>query len=73
MKNLDTRLTFTLGLALATASLAGAQDRVSSITGKLPQGDSRIEVGLAYAQSIVEVPPPSAEPRRSRTTRKTGP
>ena len=52
MKNLDTRLTFTLGLALATASLAGAQDRVSSITGKPPQGDSRIEVGLAYAQSI---------------------
>lgn len=52
MKNLDTRLTFALGLALATASLAGAQDRVSSITGQPPQGDSRIEVGLAYAQSL---------------------
>ena len=54
MKNLETRLSFALGLLLALGSLARAQDRqpVSSITGTAPQGDSRIEVGLAFAQTL---------------------
>ena len=52
MKYLDTRSTFVLALAFAAGSLVSAQDRVSSITGQPPQGDSRIEVGLAFAQSL---------------------
>lgn len=54
MKNLNTRLSFALGLVLAAGSLAPAQDRqpVSSVTGTAPQGDSRIEVGLAFAQTL---------------------
>jgi opacity protein-like surface antigen len=58
MKNLNIRLPFTLGLALAlgSASLAQAQDKqpVSSVTGKPPQGDSRFEVGIAAAGSFSE-------------------
>lgn len=54
MKNLDTRLSLALGLVLATGSLAAAQDRqpVSGITGTAPKGDSRIEFGLAFAQTL---------------------
>ena len=52
MKNLNARPTLTLGLMLFAGSLATAQDRVSSITGSPAQGDSRIEVGLAFAQTL---------------------
>jgi hypothetical protein len=56
MKNLNLRLPFALGLALALApgSLASAQDKqpVSSITGKPARGESRVEVGLAVAESL---------------------
>lgn len=52
MTNLNGRTTFALGLALVAGSLANAQDRISSITGSPAQGDSRIEVGLAFAQTL---------------------
>jgi hypothetical protein len=43
-----------LGLAVSIASLAAAQDPepVSGITGKARRDESRIEVGLAFAQSV---------------------
>lgn len=43
-----------LGLALALGSLAQAQDKqpVSNITGQAPQGKSRIELGLAFGQTV---------------------
>ncbi len=52
MKNLDARLPLALGFLLFAGSLATAQDRVSSITGSPAQGDSRIEVGLSFAQTL---------------------
>jgi len=54
MKNLDTGMSIALALMLAAGSLAGAQDRqsVSNITGSAPVGDSRVEVGLAFAQTL---------------------
>ena len=52
MKNPETRMSIALGLMLAAGSVVAAQDRVSSITGQPPQGDSRIEVGLAFAQTL---------------------
>ena len=52
--NLGLTTTFALGLALSLGSLAAAQDKqpVSGITGQAPQGESRIELGLAFAQSL---------------------
>lgn len=54
MKNLETRMSIALGLVLTLGSLATAQDKqpVSGITGQAPQGESRIEVGLAFAQTL---------------------
>jgi hypothetical protein len=54
MKNPQIKSSFALGLAVSLGSLAAAQDRqpVSSITGQAPQGESRFEVGLAFAQSL---------------------
>ncbi|GEM_PF-1999861 len=54
MKNLGMKLPSALGLALALSSPAMAQDRqpVSGITGQTPVGPSRIEVGLAFAQTL---------------------
>lgn len=54
MKTLDLWMASALTLALAAASLAGAQDRqpVSNLTGQAPLGESRIEVGLAFAQTL---------------------
>jgi hypothetical protein len=52
VKNLNAGPTFALGLMLFAGSLAAAQDRVSNITGSPAQGDSRIEVGLAFAQTL---------------------
>lgn len=54
MKYLETRFSFALGLVLAAGSFAVAQDRqpVSSITGTAPKGGSRVEVGLAFAQTL---------------------
>lgn len=52
MKTLDIRRSLALGLVLAAGTLASAQDRVSGITGNPPPGDSRIEVGLAFAQTL---------------------
>lgn len=54
MKNLDLRVSLALGLILSSASLTEAQDKqpVSGITGQAPRGASRIEVGLAFAQTI---------------------
>jgi len=54
VKNLNGRTTFALGLALFAGSLANAQDRqpVSGVTGSPAQGDSRIEVGLSFAQTL---------------------
>lgn len=54
MKNLGIKTTIALSLTLALASLGAGQDRqpVSGITGQAPQGESRIEIGLAFAQSL---------------------
>ena len=54
MKNLEARMSIALGLMLAAGSLAGAQDKqpISNITGQAPVGESRIEVGLAFAETL---------------------
>lgn len=54
MNRLDFRTTFALGLVFVAGTLAGAQDRqpVSNLTGQAPVGESRIEVGLAFAQTL---------------------
>ncbi len=54
MKNLGMKMTIALGLALSLAGLGAAQDKqpISGITGQAPQGESRIEVGLAFAHSL---------------------
>ncbi len=54
MKNPGTGMPIALGLFLIFASPSLAQDRqpVSSSTGQAPRGKSRIEVGLAFAQTI---------------------
>jgi len=53
MKNLQ-KISIALGLMLAAGSFAGAQDQqpVSNITGKAPLGESRFEVGLAFAETL---------------------
>ncbi|MBX7187733.1 MAG: hypothetical protein K1Y01_21505 [Vicinamibacteria bacterium] len=51
MKNLDFQTTLALGLVLA-GTLASAQDRISAITGSPAPGDSKIEAGLAFSQSL---------------------
>ena len=57
MRNLDFRMTFALSLIVGAGALAGAQDKqpVSNITGQAPVGESRIEVGLAFAQTLGSV------------------
>lgn len=54
MENLQTRMSIALSLLLTAGSLAAAQDKqpVSGITGQAPRGESRIEVGLAFAESL---------------------
>jgi hypothetical protein len=54
MKNQYRSLALALALALVGGGLASAQDAqpVSSVTGYKPQGESRIEVGLAFAQVL---------------------
>ncbi len=54
MKNTQVKVSFALGLALSLGRLAAAQDAqpVSGITGQASQGESRIELGLAFAQSL---------------------
>jgi hypothetical protein len=54
MKGLDLGTTFVLGLVFGAGTLAGAQDKqpASSLTGQAPLGESRIEVGLAFAQTL---------------------
>jgi hypothetical protein len=54
MKNPDVRLSLALGLALSLGRVAAAQDKqpISGITGQPPLGESRFEVGLAFAQTL---------------------
>ncbi|MBK5256676.1 MAG: hypothetical protein JJE39_11640 [Vicinamibacteria bacterium] len=54
MKNLSTRANLAVWFVTLAGSFALAQDPqpVSGVTGRAPQGDSRIEVGLAFAQTI---------------------
>ena len=54
MKTLETRIAVALSVVLALGNLSHAQDKqsVSSITGQAPKGESRIEVGLAFAQIV---------------------
>ena len=56
MKGLETRMmiAFALVIALALGNPSFAQDMqpASGLTGQTPRGESRIEVGLAFAQTI---------------------
>lgn len=54
LRNITARAASCLGLALTLSGMSFAQDAqpVSDITGQKPVGESRIEVGLAFAQAL---------------------